>query len=137
LLGRAEEIAAAGADLKFVGNGKPEEAALFQREDAGGYPVFTDPSRRTYNALGMRRSVTATLSPSSAIAAAGATMRGLHQTKTAGDPWQQGGLLVLGPGGRVLYLQQNSSAGDRPDLEAALAAVGAERRMPATKPKLA
>ena len=133
----ADEIEAAGAELIFVGNGKPDEAAVFQREDAGGRPVYTDPSRATYNALGMRRSVTATLGAKSSLVAVGATLRGMRQTKVAGDPWQQGGLLVLAPGDRVLHLQQNSSAGDRPDVEAALAALAADSRQPARRARLA
>ena len=65
----------------------------------------------------------ATLGPRSALAAASATIRGPRQTATAGDPWQQGGLAVVAPGGRILFVQQNRDAGDRPGLDGALRAL--------------
>ena len=130
-MGGLDEIRSAGADLILLGNGRPDQAAAFARDQAPGVTVLTDPSLRTYRALGLRRGVLATLGPGSAIAAAGALLRGHRQTATAGDAWQQGGLAVVGPGGRLLFVQLNRDAGDRPDLEGALSAVAAERRSPA------
>jgi hypothetical protein len=123
LRGRRAEIAAAGADLVLVGNGSAEQARRFQTKVAPDVPVYTDPARRSYGALGLKRSVRATLGPTSAAAFVGATLRGHRQTSLAGDPWQQGGLLLLARGGRVLFLQRNRGAGERPDVEGALAAL--------------
>ena len=127
MAGRLDEIRAAGARLMLVGNGSPGQAAKF----AKGFPgvtVLTDPSLDTYRALGLRRGVGATLNPGSALSAVGAALRGNRQTSVEGDPWQQGGLLLLGPGGQVLYLQRNRGAGDRPDLDRALAVLGVGRK---------
>jgi len=134
LVGRLEEIRRAGADLVLVGNGRPDQAAAFARDEVPGVTVLTDPSLRTYRALDLRRGVLATLGPRSAIAAASAFRRGHRQAATAGDAWQQGGLAVIAPGGRILFVQRNRDAGDRPDLEGALAALAADQGSPAPPP---
>jgi hypothetical protein len=123
LAGRVDEIRRAGADLVLIGNGRPDQATAFARDEVPGVTVLTDPSLRTYRALDLRRGVLATFGPRSALAAAKATLRGHRQTATAGDPWQQGGLAVVTPGGRILFVQQNRDAGDRPDLDGALRAL--------------
>jgi len=133
LAGRLEEVRAAGAELIFIGNGRPDQAADFARREVPGCTVLTDPSLRAYQALRMVRGVRATLGPASIAAGVGAALRGRRQTRLEGDAWQQGGLLLLGPGGRVLFLQRNRNAGDRPDLDGALAVLvprreGARRR---------
>jgi hypothetical protein len=128
LVGRLDEIHGAGAELAFVGNGRPDQAAAFASHEVPGCTVLTDPSRQTYKAMGMIRGVLPTLGPGSAAAAVGAALRGHRQTTLEGDPWQQGGLVLVGRDSRILFLQRNRSAGDRPDLEGALAALSAEGR---------
>jgi hypothetical protein len=123
LAGRLDEIHAAGAELVFIGNGRPDQAARFAEREVPGCRVLTDPSRQVYRALGMLRGVLPTLAPGSVVAAVGAALRGHRQTSVEGDPWQQGGLLVLGRGGEILFLQRNRDAGDRPDVDGALAAL--------------
>src|SRR5438445_2807969 len=98
-------------------------AARFQRERAPDCGVFTDPSLETYRVLGMRRGVRQTLGLSSLTAAARAMMRGLRQTSVQGDPWQQGGTYAVASGGLIVYASPNRNAGDRPDIDAALAAL--------------
>ena len=119
-MGRLNEIHASGASLAFVGNGRPDMARHFAEKEVPGATVLTDPSLDTYRALGMRRGVAETLSLRSSVSAVGALLRGNMQTRTQGDPWQQGGLMVLDRQGRILFLQRNRDAGDRPDLDAAL-----------------
>ena len=126
--GRAAEVRSAGAQLIFVGNGSPAFAAHFKTRDAGGVDVYTDPSLAIYRQLGMKRGVGATLSPRTWAAAARATARGHIQTGIEGDPWQQGGVVVLARGGEIVYSRPNRDAGQRPRLDAALAAL----RRPAT-----
>jgi hypothetical protein len=122
----AEDIEAAGAELVFVGNGTPEQARYFAERYVPGFTVLTDPERRLYDGLGMVRSMSATFGVGSVVVGATALLRGHHQTALAGDAWQQGGLVVLKRGGVIAYAQRNRSAGDRPDLGAALAALGAK-----------
>lgn len=128
--GRLADIEAAGADLVFVGNGNPQQARHFQARQVMESPVFTDPGLRLYRVLGMKRGVGATLGPKSIAAGARSVLRGHLQTSVEGDPWQQGGLIVLKPGGEVAYVERNRTAGDRPNLDAALAALGAEISSP-------
>jgi hypothetical protein len=123
LAGRLAEIRAAGAELVFVGNGSPDQAARFAAGEVPGCTVLTDPSLAAYRALGMVRGVLPTLGPASIAVGVGAALRGRRQSALQGDPWQQGGLLLLGTGGRVLFVQRNRNAGDRPDLDSALRAL--------------
>jgi hypothetical protein len=123
LRGRLGRIQAAGAELVFIGNGTPAQAGNFQSRYAPGIAVYTDPGRETYQALGMRRSVKGTLGPSSLVAGLQAWRQGFSQTGTEGDPFQLGGLIAVARGGEVRYAQLFQGAGDRPDLEAALAAL--------------
>ena len=120
---RLDDIRAAGAELVLVGNGSVRAAARFQREQAPECAVFTDPSLETYRTLGMRRGVWATLAPTTLAAVARALLRGRRQTSVQGDPWQQGGAYVVGRGGTILYAHANRNAADRPDVDAALAAL--------------
>ena len=122
---RLEDLREAGAELVLVGNGSVVAAARFRREQAPECAVFSDPSLETYRALGMRRGVWATLGPSTLAAAARALLRGRRQTSVEGDPWQQGGIYVIANGGAVVYARANRNAGDRPDVDAALAALRA------------
>lgn len=121
--GRQEAIDARGAELIFIGNGSVAAARSFGRLHVPGSAVYTDPSLRSYRALGMRRSLAATVGPASVLAAARSTLRGHVQGATRGDALQQGGLFTVAPGGAILYAERNRSAGDRPDIEAALGAL--------------
>jgi alkyl-hydroperoxide reductase/thiol specific antioxidant family protein len=132
LRGRRDEIEQAGAQLVFVGNGSVAHARRFQERFVPGIPVYTDPGLQAYAGLGFKRSVGATLGPSSALAFARATFKGHRQTSVEGDAWQQGGLVVMARGGELLYVQRNRDAGARPDIDAALRAL---RPQTATKRK--
>ena len=68
-----------------------------------------------------------TLGPGSLAEGIGAALRGHMQTSVEGDPWQQGGLIVMAKGGRIFHSQCNEHAGDRPDLETALIALRSAR----------
>jgi hypothetical protein len=77
----------------------------------------------------MKRGVWATLSPAALLASVRATRRGYRQTSTEGDGWQQGGTYAVAKGGRIVYAKANRNAGDRPDLDAALAALRVASQM--------
>ena len=57
---------------------------------------------------------------------------GFRQGKVRGDPWQQGGVLVVLPGGRVVYRYLSSAAGDHPAPAAVVAGGGARPPQPMT-----
>ena len=55
--------------------------------------------------------------------AVGAFARGVRQGRTQGDQWQQGGVLAVGPGNRVLYHHASERAGDNASAETIAAAL--------------
>jgi hypothetical protein len=120
---RRADVERAGARLIIVGSGSTPHARHFQKNHAPGIAVFSDPSLRAYRALGMRRSVAATLGLRSLVGGVGSTLRGNLQGLTRGDPWQQGGLFVVVPGGEVIFGQRNRDPADRPRVDEALTAL--------------
>jgi hypothetical protein len=123
LRARDQELLTAGARLLFVGTASPAMAADFQRAHASPHPVFSDVTRRSYQAAGMRRSVWAFLHWRFLRNVARALRNGFRQTKVLGDPWQQGGVLVFDSHGRVRHQQIDAVAGDTIDLGAVVAAL--------------
>jgi uncharacterized protein YjhX (UPF0386 family) len=123
LRGRLGEIKAAGGELVLIGNGSPRQAAGYQRLYAPDCTVLTDPTLEVYRALGLKRGVMATMGPSTWVRAARSLAGGHVQGELAGDAWQQGGLFVMAPGGRLVFEQRNRDAATRPDIEGALRAL--------------
>jgi hypothetical protein len=120
---RRQDLEAAGARIVLVGTGTPDQAARFADAWAEGLPVYSDVSRRTFAAAGMKRGLSATLHPRLLWNAWRALRSGFRQTKVEGDPWQQGGVLVIALDGapRVLHEQIDSVGGDTIDVERLLA----------------
>jgi hypothetical protein len=132
-----EAIEAQGARLAFVGNGDRRFARAFAEELGIEAPVYVDPSRRAYAALGLRRGVVAALGSASVVSHAARAMRaGFRQRGVQGDPWQLGGVFVVAPGGLVRYAYASTSAGDHPRTEAILAALAAGRPRKRRRPGL-
>jgi peroxiredoxin len=122
---REAELQAAGATLVFVGTGLPAMAADFARTHLGAHVVLCDPTRAVFAAAGMRRSLGSTLHWRLFANAWRALRAGWRQTAVQGDPWQQGGVLVLDAGGAVVHRQVDAVGGDPLDLAAVLHAVTA------------
>jgi hypothetical protein len=122
---REAEILATSTRVLFVGTGLPAMAKSFASEWAGPHPVLSDPTRAVFAAAGMRRSLFATLHWRLFVNAWRAFRRGFRQTSVQGDPWQQGGVLVLGRDGQVRHRQVDRAGGDELDLDAVLAALRA------------
>lgn len=120
---REAEIEAAGARVLFVGTGLPGMAKSFASEWAGPHPVLSDPTRAVFAAAGMRRGLFSTLHWRLLVNAWRAFRSGFRQTSVQGDPWQQGGVLVLGRDGTVRHRQIDRAGGDELDLAAVLAAL--------------
>ena len=125
---RRGDIRAAGADLVFVGNGAVEFAKQFQERQVRGFEVYTDPSRESYQALGLKRSLLGTLGPRSLLAGMRAVSAGHPQTSVEGDAFQLGGFFAVARGGEIRYAEIHSSAAERPNVDAALAALGSDVR---------
>ncbi len=93
----------------FVGNGTPAMAQAFAEQFSVSAPLFTDPSRKAFAAAGMKRRFG--LGLKTLRGSRRAMQQGHRQTRTQGDPWQQGGVLVLDGGGAELHRQNADEAG--------------------------
>lgn len=104
-------------NLVFVGSGNALMATDFREELALEVPVWVDPRRVSYTHLGFKRSLASALSPSVWKHALRAMKAGFRQKKTMGDPWQQGGVLVVQKGGVVEFSFASAEAGDHPPID--------------------
>ncbi|KAK6231525.1 hypothetical protein QUC31_011192 [Theobroma cacao] len=91
-----------------------------------GSEVYADPSHSSYEALIFVSGVTTTFTPKAGLKIIQLYMEGYRQdwklsfeedtVKRGG--WQQGGILVAGPGKRnISYIHKDKEAGDDPDIE--------------------
>jgi hypothetical protein len=108
-------IRAKGAELAVIGNGRPSMAKAFREERKLDVPLLVDPGLQAYAKAGLKRSMLATLGPGAALRAVRALKDGFRQGAMQGDPWQQGGALVITPKNEVRYAFVSSGAGDHPD----------------------
>jgi hypothetical protein len=109
-------IRAKGAELAFVGNGNRRWAAVFKQDYGISSPIYVDTRRESYQALGMRRSLIGYLKPRAALNAVRALRAGFRQGATKGDALQNGGVLVVRPGGLIAFRYLSAVAGDHPDV---------------------
>jgi hypothetical protein len=125
---QADEFAKAGARLAVIGNGWPAAAKHFAGKI--GFPpsvaVLTDPSRRAYDLAGLKRSAVLTMGPHAWLPYARAIMKGFRQGRLQGDPWQQGGALVVGRTGTLSMKHVSMGPGHHADPRMLLEAVRRE-----------
>jgi hypothetical protein len=109
-----DELRDIGVDPYVIGSGTPEEAKKFQRHlHAASVPVLVDQPLASYRAAGWKRSMGATLHPSSWLHGIKAMIK--HpQRKTAGDPWQLGGAMIVRPDGNVTWSFKSETGGHHP-----------------------
>jgi hypothetical protein len=110
-------IRTAGADLVVIGNGSPSFIAGFRDETGWDGPLYTDPSLAVYKAAELKRGVLRTLDPRALGKTIKAFSHGQRQGRTQGDPWQQGGTLVIAPDGTVLLHHVSENSGDQSQAE--------------------
>ena len=112
----------AGAELAIIGNGAPHYVQGFRDKTGFDGPVYTDPSRKSYRALGMRRGLR-TLARLQAVRRAIQVYRdGFRQTGVQGDAWQQGGVFVVDTAGHLVYAYRSEYGGDHPPMDEVIAA---------------
>lgn len=123
------EIRAAGADLVIVGSGRPEQARDFLEATkleraGGGVEVFCDEDLTAYRLARMKRGVLRTLGPRAAWNVVRTLARGYLPSgaRAQGDPYQQGGLLVVTKAGEIVFHHASDVAGERLPIEEAIAA---------------
>ena len=120
---QADRINAAGAELVVVGSGTPNFIAGFRETSGYDGRILSDPELVSYRAAQMKRGVWRSFTPLSAAYAVRALARGHLQGRTQGDASQQGGVLVILPGGRIVYEHHSNVAGDNAPAEDVVAAL--------------
>ncbi len=118
-----ERIHATGAELFFIGNGAAHFARAFREDFAVPGPIWVDPDRRSYDALGFASGLGSALSLRLLRNARRAKAAGFSQNSVEGAAMQQGGVLVVMPDGEVVYRYASATAGDHPPVEEVLAAL--------------
>ena len=121
----AEVIENAGGRIAAVGCGKPQQAAVLRKKLALPYPVYADPDRLSFRAVGMRRDPLSMLDPRQLGHLFRAWRSGARLGAPQGDPWQLGGLLVVAPGDRLVFEHRSRHPGDHASLDALVQAVRA------------
>jgi len=125
------DIRAAGAELVIVGSGSPEQAKRFVEEERVIGTMVTDPTLEAYRRGDLKRGLGTVANLQSAKHMLRALRAGHVQGRTQGDPWQQGGILVIDAlerTGRVTLHHAASEAGDPTDFTEAVRAVQALAR---------
>jgi hypothetical protein len=107
-----KDIHDAGGELYVIGNGAPLFIDGFRETTGFDGVVLTDPSLAAYKAAQLERGFFKTVNFGGAIKSIGAMRRGFRQGKTEGDATQQGGVLVVAPGGQVLFHHVSKHPGD-------------------------
>ncbi len=106
-------IRAAGAEVALVGQGTPEMAADARRETAWEGTILVDAEGAAYGAAGMgKTSLLGLLRPRLFAEARKARRQGHRQTRVAGNAWRLGGVVVVAPGGRILFARADEHVED-------------------------
>ena len=117
LLDLRDKIQEHGAELALVGNGNPIHAMEFMSQLGLTRGVYTDPGRVLYKGLQMAQGVRSSINLSSTIHVKRAIERGFRQRRIQGDPWQQGGVMLIRKNGEVPWLYRSKVAGDHPSTD--------------------
>lgn len=109
-----------GVEPYVIGSGTSAQARAFQAAlGAEELPILSDAALASYRAAGLKRSVTATLSPRGALTYVRAFVR-QRQGRTMGDPWQLGGAMIVRPDGAVTWRFVSEHGGHHPAIDTLL-----------------
>ena len=122
------DIHSLGAELVIVGSGSPQMAGFFAEDYSITTPVLTDPERRVYQALEVRRPPRlAFVDPRVFIRGLRAVLHGHRQQRNRmgerGDETQIGGVFIVWSGGTLAWAHRSAFAGDHPTNAAILSAL--------------
>lgn len=119
------EFERAGVNLVLIGQATPRHAAQFRRRQGIQLPVLADEDRVSYKAAGAKSGGVGDLFNPKVVAkgAMTAVRERTMQTRTIGDAGQLGGVLVIAPGGEVIWSHMAKDASDNASPEDILAAV--------------
>jgi hypothetical protein len=118
-----DKLHAAGAEVIVIGNGAPHFIAGFRELTGWQGPIYTDPSLGVFEAAQLERGIGRTLDPRGLFKTARALAGGHRQGRTQGDAWQQGGVLVVAPGGEIRWRHASARPGDNASVDEILASL--------------
>jgi hypothetical protein len=122
----------AGVELAVIGQGTPRHAQAFKEDHDLDFTLLVDPKRRTYKAAGAKvGSVSELVGPQVALRGLRAVAReSVVQGRPIGNVAQLGGVLVVAPGGEIVWSHLSDNAGDNPPNSAVLEAARAAAEGP-------
>lgn len=121
--GAVPKIHDKGAEFVVIGNGTPFMASAFRDELGIQTPLYTDPTLTAYKLAGFKYGAGSTFSLKAIWNGIRAFRAGFRQKGTKGAPLQQGGVLVVQKGGKIVYGYASNEAGDHPSEKDILSAV--------------
>ncbi|KAJ3699474.1 hypothetical protein LUZ61_003179 [Rhynchospora tenuis] len=131
LASKQDVMSSAGVALALIGPGSVEQARVFSEQTKFKGEIYADPNHSSYDALEFAYGVSKTFTPAAGLKIIQSYMEGYRQdwglsfhkeTRTRGG-WQQGGILVAGPGvTNIHYIHKDREAGDDPEIEDVLQA---------------
>lgn len=96
--------------IAAIGNGTALMAEDFQQQFQLSFPLYTDPSRKSYKWIGFKRHLGASFGLLKRAMVA--KKAGHSQGKVQGDPLQQGGEGLFDTNGKLLWSYTSSGPGD-------------------------
>jgi peroxiredoxin len=112
-----EEFDASGAELVVIGQGTAKQARDFKEKyGVGQLRMLVDPDRVTYKAVGTKKaSVTDLYNPRTvARGLKSAVTNKIVQGTVQGSATQLGGVLVIAPGGKIVWSHLATDPSDNP-----------------------
>lgn len=110
-----KELSNAGIQLAGIGNGTAAMAREFSEKFQISYPLYTDPQRQTYKALGMKTRLG--FSFKTPLYVGRALRNGFLQGRTQGSPFQQGGEALISSQAEILWSRVSNEAGSHASQE--------------------
>ena len=101
-------------DLVVIGSGDPVHFTKFREKTEYRGLLFSDPSLKTFAALGFSNSLKGFVSIGTVFKAASALKQGHRQGSIQGNTLQLGGAIVVHTSGTVRYFFSSEKAGDHP-----------------------
>jgi len=108
----APTLNALGFDVAIIGNGTAPQLDAFLKTHPTPLPFYTDPKRHSYSHFQLIRGFGGWAGIRMASHGLRAIFGGHRQGLTAGDPFQQGGVIVVEQAGDTVLAHRDETAGD-------------------------
>jgi hypothetical protein len=121
---RYDEFRDKGAEIVAIGMGRVDMAKHFADTRSIPFPLLVDHDRDSYRALELKiGSLMDVAGPKVWMRGIKGTLSGHPSTLPKQDPKQMGGVMVVAPGGHVLYLHRAEESSDNPPIDEVLEAL--------------